>query len=789
MWRNPLFYCAASGAALLGLGILAAQDPLELPGPTAPPALVEVPREVELPDEVAPAALTTDPTADPDVEVLTRGPVHEAYAEQFNYDPQPGLAVAKQPPEVIREVPPEVKPDDDDAIWVPGYWAWDDERSDYLWISGCWRVPPPDHRWVPGYWSPLADGRHQWISGFWTPTSSGELSYLPTPPASLEEGPVGEAPANHFWVPGNWQYVNTSYNWTPGYYAPCYDDWMWIPSRYIWTPRGCIFVPGRWDYRLASRGCLFAPCYFPRPAPFYTVRYYSPTVCVPTSTFSLHLFVRPSYCHYYFGDWYGPRYRTSFSAWFSFGSRPRCYDPMFSYYNVHFRRHGVDYQRRMHDWHDHFERHADLRPAHTFRAQVEFTSKRPDFAHSKQSQIATSIAYMKRDPGDMKIKSVDFEERKQLTVARKQAEMIGKQRASFEKKVAGNDDDDRGRNGRGPNDRGPNDRGPNGGPDDRGPRNPNFQAGKPGENGMGDNGKTEVAKLKLGQTTQLQAKKHVDFDKPNRGNSGRPTVGVDPPGDNDPTPNGNPNKPPRVSKPAFVPKTGTLPLASDGNDDNKGPKIRGNDGNNGPNGRGPNNLNPPSLDRPKLPGVNPNVPRLNDIPKGNDTPRTFERPKPNDGPKFENKGPKFENPTPKFDPPKIDRTPKIETPKFENKPPKFEAPKIDRAPKNDRPPKVEKPAGRADIQSVPQFAPRIASEPKFSDGSGGGRANFSGGASRPRIESAPVISRPAVSQPSFRANPGGGGSGNPLGAASRGAATTRSSGGNSNKGHGEKKRG
>lgn len=33
-------------------------------------------------------------------------------------------------------LPPDQKPEGDDVAWIPGYWAWDDERNDFLWVSG-----------------------------------------------------------------------------------------------------------------------------------------------------------------------------------------------------------------------------------------------------------------------------------------------------------------------------------------------------------------------------------------------------------------------------------------------------------------------------------------------------------------------------------------------------------------------------------------------------------------------------------------------------------------------------
>ena len=99
------------------------------------------------------------------VEVLARGPVHEAFAT-LTAEPQPTKAVPKKPPKPLQEMPPDEKPEGN-SIWIGGYWAWDDDRSDFLWVSGVWRTPPPGKQWVAGYWREQDDGA-QWVPGFWT---------------------------------------------------------------------------------------------------------------------------------------------------------------------------------------------------------------------------------------------------------------------------------------------------------------------------------------------------------------------------------------------------------------------------------------------------------------------------------------------------------------------------------------------------------------------------------------------------------------------------------------------
>src|SRR5260370_31737874 len=67
-----------------------------------------------------------NPAQQPDnVEVLGRGPVHEAYAQPMDAQPAPGPLVLRQPPAAIDEIPPDQKPAGDNVEWIPGYWQWD----------------------------------------------------------------------------------------------------------------------------------------------------------------------------------------------------------------------------------------------------------------------------------------------------------------------------------------------------------------------------------------------------------------------------------------------------------------------------------------------------------------------------------------------------------------------------------------------------------------------------------------------------------------------------------------
>src|SRR5712691_3499168 len=86
------------------------------------------------------------------VEPQARGPIHEGYAAPVDGQAAPGRVIDRQPPEPIEEIPAEQKPEGDNVQWIAGYWAWDDARNDFLWVSGFWRIPPPGRSWVPGSW-------------------------------------------------------------------------------------------------------------------------------------------------------------------------------------------------------------------------------------------------------------------------------------------------------------------------------------------------------------------------------------------------------------------------------------------------------------------------------------------------------------------------------------------------------------------------------------------------------------------------------------------------------------
>jgi hypothetical protein len=265
------------------------------------------------------------------VNVQTRGPLHEAFAQPTTAAPDATPLVSKAPPDPLPEEPPDKKPDISNVQWIPGYWFWDAEKKDWLWVSGFWRTPPPARQWVPGHWTKADDG-WRWIPGFWAPASQGEVNYLERPPDTLEIGPSLPAPdENSIYVPGLWVFQGDRFLWRPGYWLTCRNNWIWCAAHYVWTPRGYVFVNGYWDYPLEDRGLLFAPVCFDRPLWNTPGWCYRPSCVITIGSLFDCCWVWPSRCCYCFGDFYDPCFaRLGFVPWFTFGVQN--HDPLFCHY-------------------------------------------------------------------------------------------------------------------------------------------------------------------------------------------------------------------------------------------------------------------------------------------------------------------------------------------------------------------------------------------------------------------------------------------------------------------------
>ena len=168
------------------------------------------------------------------------------------------VVVKTAPPEPRQEIMRiETRPAEN-AVWVPGYWLWNTDKSDYDWVSGTWRRAIPGMTWNSGHWVKLADG-YEWSPGFWTngsgtTTTTQMVVVREAPPALKEETRSASPGPGVVWIPGNWAYEDKTFVWTPGRWErPAAESMIWTSSRWVHTSTGYEYVPGHWDYPAESR--------------------------------------------------------------------------------------------------------------------------------------------------------------------------------------------------------------------------------------------------------------------------------------------------------------------------------------------------------------------------------------------------------------------------------------------------------------------------------------------------------------------------------------------------------
>ncbi len=390
---TPLPFLATLGLACCGI--------------LAGPSLVFAQQENPLP---APPASAAEPDGGEGFEIYNRGPLHEAFAVPASLEPVEGIVIEREPPEPIDEIPPEQRPEGENVVWVPGYWSYDQDLDDFLWVSGVWRDMPPGRTWVPGSWTQGRQG-FRWVPGMWVDESQEALSYLPEPPQSQDHGPSSPRPSDeYFWVPGNWVYVSSDYRWQPGYWAPLQPGYVWVPACYLWTPYGYTYVAGYWDYPLANRGLAYAPVYFHHH--HHRGRYQPHVVLDSWGPLMVNLFVRPGARSYYFGDYYDNRYLSGGYYPFAYYGRRGGYDPLYTYYNW---RLGDDFGVRLARWQSYYARNPDFRPRRTFREQRQFIS-RTDNRIAHASTITTELdALTQADEAPVRITRISPQEREAIT--------------------------------------------------------------------------------------------------------------------------------------------------------------------------------------------------------------------------------------------------------------------------------------------------------------------------------------------------------------------------------------
>lgn len=378
-----------------------------------------VPPPPPVPGDLTPSGaaqpIAPTPDATPGMEVLTRGPVHEAYAEPVVNQRSAGLVVPRQPPAAIEELPPDARPEGENIVWMPGYWAWDQDRNDFIWVSGIWRATPPGLQWLPGYWAQVDNG-WQWVSGTWVGTQVQTVDYFSEPPAPVEAAVPPQPGDNYFYIPGIWRWRDGRYAWRAGYWAPQQADWIWVPARYVWTPRGWLFVDGYWDYPLANRGLLFCPVYYAQPLYLRPAYAFRPVFTVGLGILTFHLFAWPHYGHYYFGDYYAASYATAgIVPWYMFHERHLGYDPLWTYYSWHYHQTDPTWSAHLKQWYGYYQAHPDMRPPHTMAAQLALRGHTAGRLDADKLVVGQSLHDLRAHPnGPIRLASVSPAETRRI---------------------------------------------------------------------------------------------------------------------------------------------------------------------------------------------------------------------------------------------------------------------------------------------------------------------------------------------------------------------------------------
>ena len=395
-------------------------------------ALVLVALGTEFGWDQASAAQRGRTDVEEEVQVLTRGPVHEAFAETVTFDPEPGIVVPKAPPAAIEELPPEQKPEGANVTWIPGYWGWDDERSDFLWVSGVWRALPPGRQWVPGYWGNSGKA-FQWTSGYWADANMSDVEYLPEPPETVEAGPNIAAPsADSSWLPGCWVWRQNRYAWRPVFGRRC--SRIGTGFRTITCgPRAAMFSSMAIGIaRSTDAACCFAPVQFNASVYSRPGFSYSPTTVIDLSAFTNHLFLRPRYQHYYFGDYYAASYQSAgFFPWFSFQSSHLGYDPIYAHQRWQYRQ-DPQWEHRMEADFRKRRDQQDVRPPHTW-ADQERRGSREDIAKNRRPVIATPFDQLIHSKDSrLRFQPLDTAERQRLGQRGQEVQKLREERRKLE---------------------------------------------------------------------------------------------------------------------------------------------------------------------------------------------------------------------------------------------------------------------------------------------------------------------------------------------------------------------
>jgi len=192
----------------------------------------------------APPPLPEIPTRDDGTETLKVGDAMPlALPESAAHE---AFRAPRQPPASIIERPTATSPDPK-AVWIKGYWEWDDVRKDFAWAVGGWRLPPPGKVWMDGTWKRDEKGWYR-VPGSWTDPPGIAIDWRRDgPPSDHPADDAGPAPGPEmFHVAGVYVPEGERLVWRPGFWSRLQPGWDWIPARWVRQADGWSFREGAW---------------------------------------------------------------------------------------------------------------------------------------------------------------------------------------------------------------------------------------------------------------------------------------------------------------------------------------------------------------------------------------------------------------------------------------------------------------------------------------------------------------------------------------------------------------
>jgi len=249
--------------------------------------------------------------------------------------------------------------------------------------------------------------------------------------------------SDHNWIPGSWIWHHGRYAWRPGYWVGVQTDWDWIPAHYTWAPRGYVFVDGYWDYSIERRGVLFAPVYFDPGLYARTDYHYSPSTVISLAVFSDHLFVRPQYQHYYFGDYYDANYHAAgFYSRFAYQSSRHGYDPIYAHQRWEHRQ-DREWEVRVNADFRHRRDHIEARPPRTLAAQITLGAG-GSLSREGGLRVAASLdQHIRNKESTVRFQTVESAEKQTLVQRGKEVRKFREERRMLEARTTGTTGDDR----------------------------------------------------------------------------------------------------------------------------------------------------------------------------------------------------------------------------------------------------------------------------------------------------------------------------------------------------------